>query len=229
MALSDKQRKIIEFIGDFIHRHSYPPSVREVLKGGGISSTSVVAYNLNLLEREGYIARDKEISRGIRLLKGVDGQPVATPARTSTPAPAAVRQDTLRIPVLGRIAAGKPIPIPSSDFSLTGNKVIELTRDIIREQEGLYALEVRGNSMVDALVNDRDIVVLKHQNDANNGEMVAVWLKDKEETTLKRFYYERNKKRVRLQPANPTMEPIYVDPANVEIQGKVVAVLRQLA
>jgi len=229
MALSDKQRKIIEFIGEFIRRHSYPPSVREVLKGGGISSTSVVAYNLNLLERQGYIARDKEISRGIRLLKGVDGQPVATPARASTPVPATVRQDTIRIPVLGRIAAGKPIPIPSSDFSLTGNKVIELTRDIIREQEGLYALEVRGNSMVDALVNDRDIVVLKHQQDANNGEMVAVWLKDKEETTLKRFYYERNKKRVRLQPANPTMEPIYVDPANVEIQGKVVAVLRQLA
>ena len=229
MALSDKQRKIIEFIGEFIRRHSYPPSVREVLKGGGISSTSVVAYNLNLLERQGYIARDKEISRGIRLLKGVDGQPFATPARTSAPAPVAVRQDTIQIPVLGRIAAGKPIPIPSSDFSLTGNKVIELTRDIIREQEGLYALEVRGNSMVDALVNDRDIVVLKHQKDANNGEMVAVWLKDKEETTLKRFYYERNKKRVRLQPANPTMDPIYVDPANVEIQGKVVAVLRQLA
>jgi repressor LexA len=225
MALSDKQRKIIEFIGEFIRKHSYPPSVREVLKGGGISSTSVVAYNLNLLERQGYIARDKEISRGIRLLKGVDGQPVTMPARASAPA----RQDTIRVPVLGRIAAGKPIPIPSSDFSLTGNKVIELTRDIIREQEGLYALEVRGNSMVDALVNDRDIVVLKHQKDANNGEMVAVWLKDKEETTLKRFYYERNKKRVRLQPANPTMEPIYVDPANVEIQGKVVAVLRQLA
>ena len=200
MALSDKQRKIIEFIGEFIRRHAYPPSVREVLKGGGISSTSVVAYNLNLLERQGYIARDKEISRGIRLLKSVDGQPVTAPARTSTPAPATVRPDTIRVPVLGRIAAGKPIPIPSSDFSLTGNRFIELTRDIIREQEGLYALEVRGNSMVDALVNDRDIVVLKHQKDANNGEMVAVWLKDKEETTLKRFYYERNKKRVRLQP-----------------------------
>ena len=167
MALSDKQRKIIEFIGEFIRRHAYPPSVREVLKGGGISSTSVVAYNLNLLERQGYIARDKEISRGIRLLKGVDGQPVTTPDTAW--------QATIRIPVLGRIAAGKPIPIPSSDFSLTGNRVIELTRDIIREQEGLYALEVRGNSMVDALVNDRDIVVLKHQKDANNGEMTVTW------------------------------------------------------
>jgi len=70
---------------------------------------------------------------------------------------------------------------------------------------------------------------LKHQQDANKGEMLAVWLKDKKDTTLKRFYYERNKKRVRLQPANPTMEPSYVDTANVEIQGKVVAVLRQLA
>ena len=229
MVLSDKQRKIVEFIAGFVGQHPYPPSVRQIQDGSDISSTSVVAYHLKLLEKEGYIERDKEISRGIRLLKGVDGQPVTAPARASAPAPVAVRQDTIHIPVLGRIAAGKPIPIPSSDFSLTGNKVIELTRDIIREQEGLYALEVRGNSMVDALVNDRDIVVLKHQNDANNGEMVAVWLKDKEETTLKRFYYERNKKRVRLQPANPTMEPIYVDPANVEIQGKVVAVLRQLA
>ena len=105
MALSDKQRKIIEFIGDFIHRHSYPPSVREVLKGGGISSTSVVAYNLNLLERQGYIARDKEISRGIRLLKGVDGQPFTTAERVSTPAPAAVRQDTICVPALGRVTA----------------------------------------------------------------------------------------------------------------------------
>ncbi len=112
-----------------------------------------------------------------------------------------------------------------------GDRAIELTGDIIREQEGLYALEVRGNSMVDALVNDGDIVVMKYQTEAHNGEMVAVWLKDKEETTLKHFYYERprgSKPRVRLQPANPTMKAIYVDPANVEVQGKVVAVLRQL-
>jgi repressor LexA len=219
MALSDKQRKIVEFIADFVGQHPYPPSVRQIQDGSVISSTSVVAYHLKLLEKEGYIERDKEISRGIRLLKNVDGQPFIMP------------NITFYVPVMGLIAAGEPIPIPGSNFSPMGDRALALTRDIIREQEGLYALEVRGNSMVDALVNNGDIVVMKHEKEAHNGDMVAVWLKDREETTLKRFYYEkgvRGKARVRLQPANPTMEPIYVDPANVEIQGKVVLVLRQL-
>jgi repressor LexA len=227
MALSDKQRKIIEYIADFVSRHPYPPSVRQIQEGGEISSTSVVAYNLKLLEKGGYIVRDKTISRGIRLLKDAQGQPFITPNA------AVVRDvaDTFSVPVMGLIAAGEPIPIPGSNFSPMGDRAIALTRDIIREQEGLYALEVRGNSMVDALVNNGDIVVMKHQQEARNGDMVAVWLKDKEETTLKRFYREKDKKgktRVRLQPANPTMQPIYVDPANVEVQGKVVLVLRQL-
>ena len=229
MALSSKQRTMVEFITRFIRRHSYPPSVRDILKGGGISSTSVVAYNLNALERMGYIARDKDISRGIRLLRDAEGQPFAMPMQMIGP----VRESTDRfqVPVLGLIAAGQPIPIPGSNFSSMGDRAIELTRDIIREQEDLYALEVRGDSMVDSLISDGDIVVMKYQQEAHNGEMVAVWLKDKEETTLKHFYYERprgGKPRIRLQPANPTMKPIYVDPANVEIQGKVVAVLRQL-
>jgi repressor LexA len=220
---------MVEFIARFIKRHSYPPSVRDILKGGGISSTSVVAYNLNALERMGYIARDKDISRGIRLLKDAEGQPFTMPVQTGMSIRASA--DKFQVPVLGRIAAGQPIPIPSSNFSPMGDRAIELTGDIIREQEGLYALEVRGDSMVDALVNDGDIVVMKYQTEAHNGEMVAVWLKDKEETTLKHFYYERPrgaKPRVRLQPANPTMKAIYVDPANVQVQGKVVAVLRQL-
>jgi repressor LexA len=228
MALSDKQRKMVEFIADFIRKHPYPPSVREILDGGGISSTSVVAYNLNALERQGYIAREKDISRGIRLLKDADGQPFDIPGAAA----AHSRVDTFQVPVMGVIAAGEPIPIPGSNFSPMGDRAIELTRDIIREQEGLYALEVHGKSMVDALVNDGDIVVMKQQQVARNGDMVAVWLRDKEETTLKRFFYEKGKKgkgRIRLQPANPTMKPIYADPSNVEIQGKVVLVLRQLA
>ena len=177
MALSDKQRKMIEFIADYVHRHPYPPSVREILGGGGISSTSVVAYNLNALERQGYIARDKEISRGIRLLKDAEGQKFVMPNVTF------VRDgpDVFQVPLLGVIAAGEPIPIPSSNFAPMGDQVVKLTRDIIREQEGLYALQVRGNSMVDALVNDGDIVVMKHQKEARNGEMVAIWLKDRED------------------------------------------------
>ena len=133
----------------------------------------------------------------------------------------------MRVPILGVIVAGAPVPIPDGEFSMTGNEVVELTRDIVRDEEGIYALEVRGDSMVDALVNDGDIVVLKHQTEARNGDMVAVWLRDEKEVTLKRFYAEG--RQVRLQPANPTMHPIFVHPANVEVQGKVIAVVRRLA
>ncbi len=116
-----------------------------------------------------------------------------------------------------------PIPVGDPD----PDDYIELTRDIIAERDGLYALQVIGNSMIDALVNDGDIVILKHQNQARNGEMVAVWLRDRDETTLKRFYQE--KEHVRLQPANPTIPPLLVHPSVVEVQGRVVAVIRQTA
>ena len=152
-----------------------------------------------------------EISRGIRLKEGL--KELAS-------------RDILKVPLLGRIAAGLPIPVPDSDFSLFAGESVELTRDIVKEEEGIYALEVRGDSMIDALINDGDVVVMKHQQEANNGDLVAVWLKDEKETTLKRFYHEGS--RVRLQPANPTMEPIFVDTSNVEVQGKVIVVIRQL-
>ena len=101
-----------------------------------------------------------------------------------------------------------------------------LTRDIVPEQADLYALKVRGTSMIDAMVNDGDIVVMKKQAVARDGDMVAVRLLDRDETTLKHFYHEAG--RVRLQPANPTLRPIYAHPANCEIQGRVVAVIRQV-
>jgi len=134
----------------------------------------------------------------------------------------------VRVPLLGRIAAGEPIPVPDSDFPLMADETIELTRDILGKAEGLYALEVQGDSMIDALVHDGDIVVMHHQQQVENGEMAAVCLKDRREVTLKRFYQEEGG-RVRLQPANPTMRPIYIDdPLQVEVQGKVVMVIRQL-
>jgi repressor LexA len=186
---------------------------REIGKAVGISSTSVVNYNLNILEKKEFIGRDRTVSRGIRLLgeASVAG---------------GVLERMIRIPLLGRIAAGSPLPVPGSDFSLFGGETVELARGILPEQEDLYALQVRGDSMIDALISDGDIVVMKHQQQASNGDMVAVWLKDREETTLKHFYLEG--KNVRLQPANPTMQPIYVPAANVEVQGKVVMVIRQL-
>jgi len=210
MTLSERQQRILEFIRRFTLENEYPPTIREIGTAVGISSTSVVNYNLNILQREGHIIRNKEVSRGIRLMEGL---PLAS-------------SNIVKVPLLGRIAAGLPIPVPDSDFSPFAGDGVELTRDIVKEEEGIYALEVRGDSMIDALIHDGDIVVMKHQQEANNGDLVAVWLKDEKETTLKRFYHEGS--RVRLQPANPTMGPIYADASNVEVQGKVIVVIRQL-
>jgi repressor LexA len=107
-----------------------------------------------------------------------------------------------------------------------GDETIELARGLLPlDMADLYALQVRGTSMIDAMIGDGDIVVMRHQREARNGELVAVWLRDKEETTLKRFFLENG--RVRLQPENPTMKPIYAEPSNVEVQGKVVLVVRR--
>ena len=211
-SLSERQQNILKFLVEYVEENGYPPSIREIGAAADISSTSVVSYNLQRLEERGYISRDREVSRGLKLT--AEAQPQAMP------------EAVIHIPLLGRIVAGEPLPIPASDFNLMGDETIELTRDILGDAEGLYALQVEGNSMIDALVNDGDIVVMHHQRRVENGEMAAVWLKEREEVTLKRFYDEGSK--VRLQPANPTMSPIYVDPRQVEVQGKVVMVVRQM-
>jgi repressor LexA len=212
MGLSARQQAIVEFIQRFTHQHQYPPTIREIGQEVGISSTSVVNYNLNILEREGLIERDREVSRGIKL--------AGTAAQVFDP------RSLVSVPVLGRIAAGEPIPVPSSNFAVMGEETIELTRGLLpADTLDVYALQVRGNSMIDAMIGDGDIVVMKHQQTAQNGELVAVWLSDREETTLKRFFLENG--RVRLQPENPTMKPIYPDPSHVKIQGKVVLVIRK--
>lgn len=214
MGLSARQQAIVEFIQEFTHQHRYPPTIREIGQRVGISSTSVVNYNLNILKREGLIERDKEVSRGIKL--------IGAAAEALNP------RALISVPLLGRIAAGEPIPVPPTDFRVMGDETIELTRGLLpADLKDIYALQVRGTSMVDAMIGDGDIVVMKHQQTAQNGELVAVWLRDKEETTLKRFFLENG--RVRLQPENPTMKPIIEDPANVEVQGKVVLVVRRPA
>ncbi len=207
MGLSARQEKILECIKLYIEQSGYPPTIREIGQYTGISSTSVVNYNLNVLQRDGYIARDKTVSRGIRLVEH-----------------ASQRQSSLRtitVPLLGHIAAGQPIDVP--DGAYTPEDVIEVPRDLVPDEK-VFALKVKGTSMIDALINDGDTVILKPAVEAHNGEMVAVWLTDRDETTLKRFYNEGD--RIRLQPENSTMEPIYVDPGVVQIQGKVVAVVR---
>lgn len=210
MALTDRQQAILDFLRQFIQENKYPPSIREIMTTLGISSTSVVNYNLNVLAREGYISRHKELARGIRLM---DGNSLRS-----------TLEELVRIPLLGRIVASEPAPV--FDDAFDPSEYIELTRAIVKDDADVYALEVSGDSMIDALIHDGDIVVMKHQKVASNGDLVAVWLKDEKATTLKRFYHEG--KRVRLQPANPYMDPIYTTPDNVEIQGKVIMVIRQV-
>ena len=141
-------------------------------------------------------------------------------------------EEVLHIPVLGRIVAGAPMPVPPSDFSyFDADSMVDIAASLLpnRDKGGsdLFALEVKGDSMIDAMINEGDIVVMKPTHEARNGEMVAVWLDDKDETTLKYFYKEAN--RIRLQPANPNMGPIYVqNPKSLRIMGKVVMVIRQI-
>ncbi len=215
--LTERQQEILHYIWQFARQRGYPPSIRDIGEEVGISSTSVVNYNLERLEQGGYIERDRGHSRGLRL-SSLGEALFATDEG----------HGLVSIPLVGVIVAGEPIPLPASDFSRMGiEDTVELTRGIIGDPRDLFALRVQGDSMIDALIHDGDIVIMRQARRVENGEMAAVWLRDREETTLKRVYWED--RRVRLQPANPTMAPIYVDdPNQVEVQGKVMMVIRRV-
>ena len=206
-----RRQQILEFIQEFMTENGIPPTVRDVQKACEISSTSVVDYNLRILVRDGYLNRRPDVARGIELLDN-SGQPVSN-------AP--------RVHIVGPIAAGQPIPAFSTEDSASSAEfdTIEVSPDLPRRHGKLYGLTVNGSSMIDALIDDGDVVIIKPTNDATDGEMVVAWLKAEEEATLKKFYLEGD--RVRLQPANSSMSPIYCDARNVEIRGKVVAVIRK--
>ena len=209
--LSAKQRRILEFIGEFINEHDYPPSIRQIQEACDISSTSVVDYNLRILERNGYMRRDREVSRAIELLEPGGRRPRVVP-----------------VPIIGTIAAGQPIPVPTADTWQTfdPDETLEVPPDMVSGGENVYALRVKGNSMIDALVNDGDIVIMEPAPAARNGDLVAAWLKREQEATLKHLYREGT--RVRLQPANEAMQPIYTEADNVEVQGRVIGAIRAL-
>jgi repressor LexA len=237
-VLSERQKRILEVLEEFQQQAGYPPSIREICDQAHISSTSVVNYYLDQLEELGYIERDDRVSRGIRLvipLSEAVGAPAGAFKHNATQAVQALGQnlaELLRVPLVGRIQAGLPMPVPSSDFSYyDAESMVDVASSLLPSREraakDLFALEVQGDSMIDAMINEGDIVIMKPAMEAHNGEMVAVWLDDRDETTLKYFYLENG--RVRLQPANPTMKAIFIDdPSNVRIMGKVVMVIRQL-
>ena len=207
--LSERQKNILKYIQSYVDERGYPPSIREIGDRVGISSTSVVDYNLRVLERDGYIRRDREVSRGLELVGVQRGGRQA-------------ERRLVRIPVVGRIAAGQSIEAiedPSDVLELPAGSV----------SEDCFALRVRGTSMIDDHIDDGDLVIVRPQPTVDNGDIAVAIVSDQTENggaTLKRFYHEGDM--VRLQPRNPSMQPIFVPSDQVEVRGKVVKLVRDL-
>lgn len=225
--LSDRQRSMLQFIADYTVDFGRPPTIREIGTDCDITSTSVVNYNLKKLEKDGFLERGEKMSRGIRLLDKafeVDGV-VSADRRPSV--------DLLQVPIAGNIFADTAPPMyadPSSSYA--PDEFIELTRGLVTEKESdqLYALRVQGDSMIDAMVSEGDIVVLKKvEGRPKNGDMVAAWLLDDDAPTLKHFYLEGEMgETVRLKPANPNLQDLVVPANKIRVDGKVVLVVRQM-
>lgn len=206
MRESDTRQRIVNFMRNFVEQKGYAPTIGEMQRALSLSSKSLVAYHLRALEEEGVIGRERQVARGIE----VSG--VGKRART--------------VPLLGTIAAGQPIPVPTEETWYTiPEETIEVPANMLPSNIRAFALRVRGKSMVDAYVDDGDIVILEATPAVENGQMVAAWLSREQTATLKKVYFETN--RVRLQPANRKMSPIYVDLDNLQVQGRVIAVLRR--
>lgn len=200
--------RILNFIRKFLDNRGYAPTVRDIARGCNISTPSVVQHHLNTLERQGYIRRDPEVFRSIQLIEKK-------------------REAISRIPLLGTIAAGKPITVPAPDtWATIPEETLQLTAEVTQGKKDVYALRVKGTSLIDALVDDGDVVLIQPTSTVEDGEVAAVWLKTEQEVTLKKVYREAG--RIRLQPANKEMEPTYFKPEQVEIQGRVIGVLRKL-
>lgn len=220
--LSERQQKMLEFINNYVAENSRPPTIREIGKAVDISSTSVVNYNLTKLKERGFLERQPEVSRGLKLTRRA-GKAIGAISNAVDETFARM----VRVPMMGDIIAGEPIE--SFDGAYDEEDVVELSANMLptSRAEDLFALRVSGDSMIDAMVFDGDIVVLKRQETANTGDMVAAWIRGDDTTTLKYFHPEGPQ--VRLQPANPNMEPIFVDANSVDIKGKVMMVVRHTA
>jgi len=230
LNLSTRQQGMLHYIHDSMEDESRPPTIREIGGALKISSTSVVNYNLNRLRDKGLLERDRTVSRGLRLTEtayeflGV-GQSIVDRSATSM---VGQIQNLVRIPILGNIVAGEPIDVTNDTFTTYDEEdVVELSTSMLpSKKDSLFALRVDGYSMIDDMISDGDIVILQQQETAQDGDVVAAWVEG-EGTTLKRFYSEPGKGVIRLQPKNPSMEPLFVDPEDVKIQGKLVLTLSQ--
>jgi len=213
---AERRQRILDCIARTVEERGYPPSVREIADAVGLASTSAVHHHLIALERDGLLERGTHSSRALRLIAPQTQRPADTSKVTPFRMP--VERETLSLPVMGEIAAGQPI-----EAYADAAETLEVPRSM-EAREDSYVLRVRGKSMIDALIDDGDFVIVQPQATARDGDIVVALLEDNG-VTLKRYF--REKDRIRLQPANAEMEPIYA--TDVQIQGKVVGVIRRLA
>jgi repressor LexA len=205
MAITRRQKEVYDFISDFVQKQGYSPSFEEIGAGLDLSSLATVHKHITNLEKKGLLTRDFNRSRSIDLVPAKGRLKQAMSVNT-----------TLVLPLLGRIAAGQPIE------AVQNSETISLA-DFVRSKD-VFVLEVRGDSMQDEAILNKDYVLVEKAKTAHNGDIVVA-LVDGSDATLKRFYREGDN--VRLQPSNATMKPIIVPAAAVEIQGRVIGVLRK--
>ena len=197
--LTKRQREILDHLDEFIQEHGYAPSLEEIGRRFGLSSLATVHKHLTNLQEKGFIRRSWNRSRSLELI------------------PTRVGARSVELPLMGYVAAGMPIE------AVTSAETIAVPEDLVGKRE-TYVLCVRGNSMIDEQIRDGDFVIVEDRKTADNGEMVIALLNEAE-VTLKSFFRDAGK--IRLQPANPTMQPIVVDADQVQIQGVVVGVMRK--
>lgn len=205
MALTRRQREVLDVIRHFIEVNRYSPSLEEIGSELGLSSVATVHKHVSHLVRKGYVRRSWNQNRSIEL----NEDPADAPAGDGV---------GLELPLCGTIAAGHPLEVVANDES------VPVPADLVRDRENSYVLRVQGSSMIDEQIRDGDLVVVERRATARDGETVVALI-DRSEATLKQLHRERD--RIRLQPANPTMQPIYVAPDRVEVQGVVVGVIRK--
>ncbi len=201
MPLTRRQREILDYLNDYTAEHGYAPSFDEIAEQFDYASLATVHEHLSNLERKGYIKRSYNESRAIEIL------------------PSDVFPKAVELPLLGAVAAGLPLE------AQTTGETVSVPDSFVRRPGNHYVLKVRGQSMIDAQIADGDFVVVQDKSAADNGEMVIAMLQDSS-ATVKRFYRERDG-RIRLQPANDTMQPIYVNENEISVRGVVVGVLRR--
>ena len=212
MALTRRQKQVYDFISEFVDRHGYSPSFEEIAEGLGLSSLATVHKHITNLEQKELLRRDYNRSRSIDLLKprGRMKQSLAVAAA------AAAAESGMSLPLMGRIAAGRPLEAMENPESIS---LADFTRS-----KDVYVLQVKGESMQDEHIVDGDYVLVEKTNVARDGEIVVA-LVNGSDATLKRIYVEGNK--IRLQPSNAAVPPIIVPAAVVQVQGRVIGVLRK--